>query len=179
MRIVQYVIADSAVDTTDLMKHLIVGIDPGKTSAIACLDLDGGIVKVKTGRYVGMAWFVNEIQEAGFPVVISSDKEKANSLVSKLSAVFDAVLFVPSTDISVSKKKVIAEKYVSNLHERDALASAKMAFNAYANKLRHIESSTGAKSEELDMIKARVIKKYSIYEAANNMMTGRRLVRKA
>ncbi|MDE1855321.1 MAG: DUF460 domain-containing protein [Candidatus Micrarchaeota archaeon] len=160
------------------MKHLIVGIDPGKTAALACIDLEGRVVKLSTQRFAGMQWFVDEIVSTGSPVIIAGDKRRPDSLVEKLASIFDAVLFVPSTDISVEKKQGLADRGFSNLHERDALAAARTAFRAYAGKLRQVERIANARNAEADKIKALVIKKYSAHEALGNRHAGRRLVRR-
>ena len=159
------------------MKHLIVGIDTGKTAAIACLDLDGNVARLATGRFAGLQWFVDTIKETGLPVMIACDKKRPDSLVGKLAAIFDAVLFVPQTDISVMKKKNLTSHNFANLHERDALAAAATAYNAHAGKLRQAERIAKEKEVEVDRVKAMVIKKYSVYEATTNRNAGRRLVR--
>lgn len=159
------------------MKHLIVGIDTGKTAALACLDLDGNVAKLATGRFMGLQWFVDTIKETGSPVMIACDKKRPDSLVEKLAAIFDAVLFVPQSDISVMKKKDLTARRFSNLHERDALAAAATAYNSYSSKLRQAERIAREQNAEADRIKAMVIKKYSVYEAVTNRNAGRRLVR--
>ena len=121
------------------MKHLIVGIDAGKTAAVACIDLNGKVVKLATGRFVGLEWFVDVIKGVGQPVMVSGDKKRPTQLAEKISTAFDAVLFVPGSDMSVEKKRSMLEADFDNLHERDALASAMMAYNAYAGKLSQAE----------------------------------------
>ena len=158
----------------DLLKHLIVGIDAGKTAALACLDLEGKVVNVATGRFVGLEWFVSAIKDTGSPVIIASDKRKPDSLSVRLSTIFDAVLFAPETDMSVEKKKVIASKFASNFHERDALAAATTAYNVYVNKLRQAERMAKENNTDADRVKAMVIKRYSVYEAVNKKISGRR-----
>ncbi len=153
--------------------HIIVGIDGGKTAAIACIDLNAKVLKLFTGRFVSTSWFVNKINETGEPVIIASDKEKPDDIAKKLAAIFGAVLFSPDTDISTEKKAMLAGK-TENLHERDALAAAKLAYNAYANKLKQVDKLASKKGADPDRIKALVIaKRYSAYEALNNKKSGR------
>ncbi len=159
------------------MKHLIVGIDAGKTAAVACIDLNGKVVKLATGRFVGLDWFVDVIKGAGQPVMVSGDKKRPTQLAEKISTAFDAVLFVPGSDISVEKKRNLLDVKFDNLHERDALASAMMA---YAGKLRQAErqareSTTGA---DADLVKAMVIKRYSVDEVIGKRPAGMRFVRR-
>ena len=160
------------------MRHTIVGIDAGKTSALAFLGLDGKVVKLSTGRFVGLRWFVETIREVGSPVVIAGDKTRPDALIKKLSAIFDAVLFTPLNDISVERKRNIAGGNARNLHERDALAAATVAYNAYAPKLRHAERLARENSAEAERVMAMVIKRYSVDEAIRERDAGRRLVRR-
>lgn len=149
------------------MNHIIVGIDSGKRAAVACLDLDGKLVYLSNGTFVGLDWFVEKIRSAGTPVIIASDKKKPNKLSAKLSAIFAAVLFSTGYDIDVKSKQELARKYkFSNLHERDAMSAAVAAYNAYENKLNQAQRYAKERSfEDVDKIKALVIKRYSIHEA--------------
>lgn len=162
-----------------MLKYVIAGIDTGKTSAIACLDLDGAILSTSTGRFAGMQWFVDSLRSAGSPVIVASDKKKPDRSVEKLASIFDAVLFAPYNDISLEKKRDLAGDSFANPHERDALAAAFTAYNAYAPKLRHAAKVAEQRKVPVDEIKAMVIRKYSIHEAISGERAGRRLVRKA
>ncbi len=157
------------------MKHIVVGVDPGKTCAIACLDLNGKLVSLETMRFGGLEWFVSSIRKAGSPVVIACDKKKADETVSKLAAIFDAVLFTPKEDISVSRKKDIMRMIkMGSLHERDALMAAVTAYNTYANKLNQVEHMSRENGiNNIDAVKALVLKKHSFYEASKGMKAGR------
>ncbi len=157
------------------MEGIIVGIDTGKTSAIACVNLSGRVVCLKTVRFADLRWFIDSLEGAGTPVVIASDKKHAGTLVAKLAAIFDAALFLPRADISVVRKKEFAEyAKVSNLHERDALSAAMYAYHSYSNKLNQAERIAHQKSiDDIDRIKALVIKKNSVYEAISRKKAGR------
>jgi uncharacterized protein len=160
------------------LRHLIVGIDAGKTAAVACLDLDGRVVKVATGRFVGLDWFVKTIKDAGTPVMITGDKRRPTPMIGKLTAIFDAVLFVPGSDLSVEKKRLIASEQFDNLHERDAIAAAKVAYNAYASKLRQAARQARESGSDAEHVKAMVVKEYSVHEAISKKRAGRRFVRR-
>lgn len=157
------------------MPYLIVGIDTGKTSAIACIGLDGKPVKVKARIFAEQRWYVDEISMAGIPIVIASDKKNSSETVIKLATAFDAELYTPNEDISVAKKKEIARKYgIGNVHERDALTAALSAYNRHASKLNQAARLAGdASQEEKDRIKALVIKKHSVNEAMTGKSAGR------
>ncbi len=163
----------------DLLRYIIAGVDPGKMSAIACLDLDGELVGLSTGRFAGLQWFVDSLRSAGSPVVLASDRKKPDRTVEKLASIFDAVLFAPENDISLERKRSMAGASTSNPHERDALSAALTAYNAYAAKLRHAAKIAGESSASADRVKAMVIRKYSVHEAISGARAGRRLVRQA
>ena len=59
------------------MRHIIVGVDTGKASSIAGIDLNGRVIGTTTMKCVGVSWFVNKIKELGSPVVIATDKKKS------------------------------------------------------------------------------------------------------
>ena len=159
-----------------MQRHIIVGADSGKTSAIACLDLDGKLLALRHAGSREPPGSLNIM--AGRPVIIAGDKKKPGAMLSELSTIFDAVLFLPGMDLSVEKKKQIAQGF-ENFHERDALAAAITAFNAYAGKLRQADRLARQSGADVDSIKAMVIRKYSVHEAISGKMAGRRLVRTA
>lgn len=161
-------------------RYLIAGIDTGKASAVACLGLDGTVVMAATERHGGLSWFVSVLSSAGIPVVIATDKRKADETVSKLAAIFDAVLFSPDSEMGVKRKnEFTAGAPVRTTHERDALSAAKVAYNAYRNKLGQAER-LAARSNfgDSDRLKAMVIRKYSVHEVVSGTWRGRRLVRR-
>ncbi|MGI0141445.1 MAG: DUF460 domain-containing protein [Candidatus Micrarchaeales archaeon] len=158
------------------MKHIIVGVDPGKSAAIACLDLEGNPIHIDYSRFVGFDWFVDKIKNVGTPVIIASDKKNSTHTINKLAAAFGAHVFMPDQDISVKRKEeVAAGKKIGNLHERDALVAAITAYNAYAHKFKQAEKlARQTKYENVDKLKAMIVKKYSIYDTINNKKAGSR-----
>ncbi len=160
-------------------RYLITGIDTGKTAAVACLDLEGNIVYTAAARYAGFEWFIRTISSMGIPVIIATDKTKADTTASRLAAAFDSVLFTPNFEIRVRKKNEIGyAARVGSTHERDALTAARFAYNAYRNKLdqaaRLARQSNFTDSERL---KAMVIRKYSMHDVITGAKKGRRMVR--
>ncbi|MGC8568365.1 MAG: DUF460 domain-containing protein [Candidatus Micrarchaeia archaeon] len=155
--------------------YLIVGIDPGKTAAVACLDLNGKLVFISSQKLAGINWIVDTIREHGTPILIGFDKKDSDKTIKKISAIFGAQVYLPKSDISVERKKKMTENVnTSNLHERDALVSAMMAFNAYSNKFKQAERIAKEKSTgQIEEIKALVVKKYSIDEAITGKKSGR------
>ncbi len=157
----------------------MVGVDTGKTAALACIDLDGNVICLDTARFAGLGWFVDRISKAGIPVVIAGDKARSNPTAGKIATIFDSVLFTPSSDISVRRKnEMLGLHPAGNVHERDALSAALTAYNSYRNKLGQTERRAKEKRfGDVDGLKALVIRKYSAHDVMARRKSGRRLVR--
>ena len=137
---------------------VIVGVDPGTTTAVAIADLNGNIIGVKSKKGWNYAEVVEYITSIGKPVVIATDKSHPPEFVSKLKASFNAVLWTPKEDMSVEKKRTLTSGYTYlNDHERDAIAVAISAYNSYKNKIRNIEKRIPA-GFDADFVKAEVIR---------------------
>ncbi len=138
--------------------YTIVGIDPGTTTAVAVVDLNGNLIEVKSKKGWRSGEVIEFISSIGKPVVIATDKSVAPDYVQKIKAAFNAVLYTPKDDISVDKKRELAARYKPmNDHERDAVAAAIDAFNSYKNKLRNIEKRV-PRGVDSDRIKAEMIR---------------------
>ena len=121
------------------MKYLIIGIDPGTTTAVAALDLCGGVVKVVSGKNWGLEKVVEVISEIGRPIAISTDKSKVPAFVEKICARFKAKLVAPKKDMSALEKKGSAGGFRS--HERDAVAAALYAYSVHKSMFKKVEQS--------------------------------------
>ncbi len=138
--------------------HTIVGIDPGTTTAVAILDLNGNLLGVKSQKNWKLHNVIEYILSFGKPIVIATDKSTPPDYVLKIKAAFNAILYAPKDDLSVEKKKNLASYYkFVNDHERDAVAAAKDAFNSYKNKLMSVEKRIPAGFDS-DKIKAEILK---------------------
>ncbi len=140
------------------------------------MDLRGNVVKLANAKHVGIDWFVDRIKETGIAVIIAGDKTRAGDTVSKLAAIFNAQSYAPKYDISVSRKRYLADgvAMVENAHQRDALAAAKTAFNAYSSKFMHAEKIANKKNySDIDRIKALMITRHSIHEIVMNKKSSR------
>ncbi len=123
--------------------YIIVGVDPGTTTAVAILDLNGKLVEVSSSRVSSVPDIIEHISEMGRPVVIATDMVPPPAAVEKIKRAFNAVLFTPNERIPVEEKVRLARPLgYSNDHERDALAAAVKAFNAYKNKFAQIDKKT-------------------------------------
>jgi predicted RNase H-like nuclease (RuvC/YqgF family) len=157
--------------------HLIVGIDTGKTVAIACLDLNGSLVHSSHAASAGIGWLVSSIRAAGVPDIIATDKPDTGSdIIKKVNAAFNSTLYFPRRNIPLREKKLAAKaKQIKNPHERDAYMAALKAYNAYANKLNQAEHLAREQNfADIDVLKSKVIHRYSIDEAVRNRKAHRR-----
>ncbi len=138
--------------------HVIVGVDPGTTTAVAVLDLNGNVLGVKSKKGWNPSEVIEYITSLGKPVVIATDKSNPPEFVLKLRASFQAVLHTPRDDMSVERKRHLTSKFVFlNDHERDAIAAAMDAYNSYKNKLRNVEKRIPM-GMDVDAVKAEIIR---------------------
>lgn len=146
-------------ESESMRKKLIVGIDPGTTTAIVLLDLDGDLVDAKQKKPFSLSEITNYLSEQGDPVIIASDVDHPPRLVRKVAATFDARLFYPKEILPVERKIRMASKKFKGEHERDAYAAARSAYENFQPGLKKI--SADAEKEGMgdysDEIKASVI----------------------
>ena len=157
------------------MEHIIVGVDAGKTTAIACLSLDGRLLYAGHRTFAGMDWIIKSIAAVGTPSIIASDRRNPNHVLRKINAAFSARIYRPDRDIPVVEKRELARHTsIKDQHERDAYAAALKAYNSYSNKLKqagHIAKGMG--KEDIDVVRAKVIDRYSISEAISGKEANR------
>ena len=140
------------------MRYLIVGIDPGTTTAVAIVDLSGNLISVKSQKDWSFSDVIEFIKSHGKPVLIATDKKNPPEFVNKVKAAFNAVLYAPREDLSLDKKRDLTSKYdFLNDHERDALASAIDALKNYESKFRNIEKRLPA-GFDVERAKAEIIR---------------------
>ena len=157
------------------LMHMIAGIDTGKTSAVVCIGLDGTLLHSSHKTFAGTGWFVSTIASVGIPSVIACDREP-NAIARKVCASFNARLFYPERLVTADEKHAIAKPYsITNPHEKDACSAAVKAYRFYANKLKQAEHIAGSmKVDDVDMVMAKVVSKFSINEAILNRKANRR-----
>jgi hypothetical protein len=119
--------------------YLIVGIDPGTTTAIAALDLDGNLLFLASSRQMSMSDVVEAIYKVGKPLIIASDVHEMPFSVEKIRRSFNGVASTPRQDMSVETKLELTAPFpYQNDHERDALAAALEAFRGHRNKFQNL-----------------------------------------
>ncbi|RLE49460.1 MAG: hypothetical protein DRJ31_04830 [Candidatus Methanomethylicota archaeon] len=157
-------------------RYVIVGIDPGMVTGIAVITLDGEPLAITSGRGISRGYISRFIASYGRPVIVASDVNPPPDIVTKLSVAHDAVLYAPPKSLSTAEKQQLVHELTSkwkdisvkDTHQRDALAAALKAYQAYKSKLdqcvAHVKEF-GANISSMDLVKALVIKGKPIKEA--------------
>ncbi|MCX9011008.1 MAG: DUF460 domain-containing protein [Candidatus Methanoperedens sp.] len=126
--------------TTRKRDYIIVGIDPGTTTAVAVLTLDGELRMLHSSRTISIPEVVEMIAEQGRPLIIASDVFPTPNTVEKIRRAFNAVLGSPEDIITTGDKIEFAKPYgYSNNHERDAIAAAVSVYRKNRNKFEQIK----------------------------------------
>ena len=137
--------------------HVIVGIDPGTTTAVALTDLDGGLLDVWSSRTADTADVIEWIVEHGRPVVVAADVEPMPETVEKIRRSFDAAGWIPGRDLAIDRKlHRTREEAYENDHERDAMAAALFAFDDHEDQFERISAKVPPNFERGEVI-ARVV----------------------
>lgn len=136
------------------MEPLIIGVDPGITSAVAMMDFEGELVELDSGKNFPPREIILEVVEKGKPVIIATDKSKLPSKVEKIANSVGAEKFTPEEDLGKEKKKELGTG--GNSHEKDASAAAKYAYKQLRPKIRKVEEL----NEETELDKSEVAERY-------------------
>lgn len=139
-------------------RYLIVGLDPGTTTAWAALLLDGQVAGIGSSRQSSMSETIETLMQLGKPLVIASDVREMPFSVEKIRRAFQAVGFTPRQDRSVEEKQELTAGYTyRNVHERDALAAALDAYRHYRHRLQGVVKRI-PQGQDLDEVWAAVIR---------------------
>ncbi|MEN6395494.1 MAG: DUF460 domain-containing protein [Methanoregula sp.] len=139
-------------------RYLIVGIDPGTTTAVAAIDLDGNLMHLQSSRQMNMSGVIEALYRVGKPLVIASDVRDMPYSVEKIRRAFSAVAYTPRQDTSVEAKLELTSGFpYANVHERDALSAALDAYLQYQNKFRNLIRRVPP-GHDLDEVRAGVIR---------------------
>lgn len=145
--------------------YIIVGLDPGTTTGIAALNLQGDLVDVISSRAMSSSDVIEWIAARGKPLVVATDVFPTPGAVEKVKRSFNATLYSPGSDVPAEEKIALAKEFgYKNDHERDALAAASSAFKKYKNKFLQVEKKVPAEIDP-DEVKALVVRGYSIENA--------------
>ncbi|MFB6182936.1 MAG: DUF460 domain-containing protein [Haloarculaceae archaeon] len=119
--------------------HVVVGVDPGTTTAVALVGLDGEVLDVTSTRTADTADVIEWIVERGRPIVVAADVTPMPETVEKMRRSFDAAGWTPERDLLVDEKKHrTRERAYDDDHQRDALAAALFAFDDHADQFERV-----------------------------------------
>ena len=139
-------------------RYLIVGLDPGTTTGIAAVDLDGNLVLLSSSRQMTMSDIIEELYNVGKPLIIASDVQQMPYSVEKIRRAFNAISYTPKQSLSVEAKYDLTARFsYTNDHERDALSAALDAYRSLQNKFRNITKRVRP-GIDLDEVRARVLR---------------------
>lgn len=143
-------------------RNLIVGIDPGTTTAYAILDTSGILLVTTSAKELKLDRIIRETALYGIPLLVGTDRRKCPSMVAKYAAKTGAIKVVPSYDLPETEKNSITRGInTENAHEKDAIASAIVAYRHYEPLLRRIERflNEAGKMEFAEQVKSIVLQK--------------------
>jgi hypothetical protein len=123
---------------------VIFGVDPGTTTAIAAISLEGKLLEVVSARDFSLHESLLLASKYKAVAIVASDVSPAPRFVEKVASKLNATLFTPSQSLAVEEKiRLVEEKFgkeaYRNPHERDAIAAALKAYNAVKSKLENID----------------------------------------
>ncbi len=137
--------------------RVLVGIDPGTTTAVAIVGLDGEVLDVLSTRTADTAAVVEWIIERGRPILVAADVTPMPETVEKIRRSFDAAPWVPDRDLPVDvKKHRTRETGWDNDHERDAIAAALGAYDSHADQFERIAAKVPPR-QDLGAVVERVV----------------------
>jgi len=137
--------------------HVIVGVDPGTTTAVAVVGIDGSVLDVFSTRTADTAAVTEWIIERGRPIIVAADVTPMPETVEKLRRSFEGAGWKPETDLPVDEKKHrTREERYDNDHERDAIAAALEAHDAHADQFDRVAEKIPTQYD-LGPILARVV----------------------
>ncbi len=146
---------------------IIIGLDPGTTTAYACIDFNCKVIKIMSSKEFNLSKIIFEISKLGLPLIVSTDKANVPEFIKNFSAKTGAKIFNPKNDLLVNEKREITKNFkTNNDHEMDALASALFAFKKYKitiNKIkRYVLINNLSKKIENKLFFYVLLKNYSI-----------------
>lgn len=136
------------------MKPLLIGIDPGSTSAIAIANLNGEIIHLESSKNFPPSEMIKVAVKKGKPVLVASDKQKMPSKVEKFANSLGTGKYQPEKDLSKQRKRELGQG--DNLHEIDASASVIHAYNDLKDNIKKLKRI----ADEQDLRLSKAAKKY-------------------
>jgi len=157
---------------------LIAGVDPGKTVGLALLGISSDFVKTFSKTNLSISEACKFLVDNGEPIIIATDKKIVPKSVDKIGAAFNARLFSPKDDITISEKKVLTRDFTfSSTHERDALAAALLAKKFFSGMFDKVDFALNKRDmlHLSDAVKELLVKQeVGNIEQAINLLTNKK-----
>ncbi|OAQ53005.1 hypothetical protein HTG_09245 [Natrinema mahii] len=119
--------------------HVVVGIDPGTTTAVAIVSLEGEVLDVWSSRTSDTADVIEWIVERGRPIIVAADVTPIPETVEKFRRSFDAAGWTPDSDLPIDEKQHRTRDHpYDDDHQRDAMAAALYAIDDHADQFDRI-----------------------------------------
>ena len=152
--------------------RVIVGIDPGTTTAAAVVSLDGRVLARFSSRTADTAAVTEWLIEQGRPLIVAADVTPIPQTVEEFRRSFEATAWTPESDLPVDEKlhRTRDHEY-DNDHERDAMAAALYAYDDREDQFDRISDKTPPQFDREEVI-AHVVANESSVEAALAELSG-------
>lgn len=133
--------------------RVLVGIDPGTTTAVALVALDGRVLDVMSTRTADTSEVIEWVIEHGRPVVVAADVTPMPDTVERIRASFDAAGWTPDADLPIDEKQHrTREEGYENDHQRDAMAAALFAHDDHADQIRRVTEEIPRELDRGDVV---------------------------
>ncbi|MCW1296226.1 MAG: DUF460 domain-containing protein [Candidatus Parvarchaeota archaeon] len=150
-------------------RYLIVGIDPGTTTAFCALDLNGNLIAMESSKKFNEERLLKRLFEIGKPIILSCDVNPCPSFIEHIASKIRTKIIIPEENLRIFQKhEIVNESKINefkNMHERDALASAFFAFKYYMPLFKKIDELM--KGEDIEKIEE--VKRIMIFGEAKSI----------
>jgi len=152
-------------------RPVILGVDPGITTGVAILGLDGRVLYLGSGKGLDRGSILELVRRYGHPVVVAVDVAHVPEAVRKIASQLGAEVYSPPQDLSTAEKRDLAARAAGkppvDSHQRDALAAAYKAYTVLRRKLEQVEREVSRLGIEVDVdtVKEAVARGSTIAEA--------------
>jgi predicted RNase H-like nuclease (RuvC/YqgF family) len=130
------------------MDNIIVGVDPGTTTAYSIFNLRSLEIHTYSERHLGINILLRELVKHGHVLAIACDKKPCPKFVEKLSSKLGSKLIVPKIELKEEEKRMLSKGFsYDNIHERDSIAAVVYSLKKLNSLLKKIDRITEEKNK--------------------------------
>ncbi|MEM5871909.1 MAG: DUF460 domain-containing protein [Candidatus Aenigmatarchaeota archaeon] len=147
---------------------IIAGVDVGKHTSIALIDISGEIIDLVTFVNLQLSEILKYLTKMGNVFVFSTDRSTPPYQIKKIAASLSAKIILPSKNMTKKKKRVIISNFIKeggnlpkrklNDHEKSALASAIFAYKKFRPSFKKLEDRHNG-NKEIDILRKKLFLK--------------------